>query len=85
MFHGKGDNCDDFFFSYVFPFNEMFILPPFEEFHMEVLRELNVAPSQLHLNGWACMQAFVVLCSTLGFMSTLVIFLHYFRTRSPAK
>ncbi|QCD89308.1 hypothetical protein DEO72_LG4g252 [Vigna unguiculata] len=31
-------------------------------FTMGVLRELNVAPMQLHLNSWAYMQAFCVLC-----------------------
>lgn len=35
---------------------------PFEDFTMGVLRVLNVAPSQFHLNGWAIIHAFQALC-----------------------
>lgn len=80
VFHGKGDSRDDFFFMYVFLFNKMYIRLPFDHFHMGVLRELNVAPSQLHLNGWVYMQAFEALCVTLHLTLTLTTFLHYFCT-----
>ncbi|KAL2324392.1 hypothetical protein Fmac_023450 [Flemingia macrophylla] len=45
---------------------------------MSVLRTLNVAPTQLHPNSWAAMQAFKVLCLSLGVMPTAPLFLHFY-------
>ncbi|KOM57695.1 hypothetical protein LR48_Vigan11g072800 [Vigna angularis] len=50
-----------------------------------VLRELNVAASQLHLNAWASVQAFVAMCYALGITPTVPILLHYFDVRPLAK
>ena len=48
---------------------------------MEVLRVLNVAPTQLHPNSWAALQAFRLLCEVLGLKPTPRSFLHFFGTR----
>ncbi|WVY95090.1 hypothetical protein V8G54_034178 [Vigna mungo] len=55
---------EDFFFVYTYMFDQMYIHVPFTEFQASVLKELNIAPSQLHLNGWAVVQAFTLLCAT---------------------
>ena len=48
---------------------------------MEVLRVLNVAPTQLHLYSWVALQAFRLLCEVLSLKPTPRSFLHFFGTR----
>jgi len=48
---------------------------------MGVLRALNVAPTQLHPNSWAYMQAFRVLCQTLYLQPSTRAFLYFYDTR----
>ncbi|KAG2399317.1 uncharacterized protein HKW66_Vig0082010 [Vigna angularis] len=36
------------------------------QFQMAVLREINVAPAQLHPNSWAAVQAFLAVCLAIG-------------------
>ena len=43
-------------------FDKMKIQFPFSSFQLEVLQALDIAPSQLHVNGWGFMQAFEVFC-----------------------
>ncbi|KOM42651.1 hypothetical protein LR48_Vigan05g025500 [Vigna angularis] len=63
--HEKEGYASDIFYAYSIIFHDMSIRIPLSAFHMGVLRELNVAPTQLHLNGWAFMQAFVAVCKDL--------------------
>ncbi|KOM43704.1 hypothetical protein LR48_Vigan05g130900 [Vigna angularis] len=48
---------------------------------MGVLRELHVAPTQLHPNGWAFIQAFSSTCTTLALYPTPSAFLYFFRVQ----
>lgn len=57
----------------------------FSVFQMEVLRILNVAPTELHPNSWGYIQVFVVICQELAIRPTAALFLHFFRTRLMAK
>ncbi|KOM52593.1 hypothetical protein LR48_Vigan09g125200 [Vigna angularis] len=66
VFHGKGASEEDFFFLYTYMFNQLFLRIPFIAFQAAVLCELNVAPTQLHPNGWAAIQAFVTICAAMG-------------------
>lgn len=50
----------------------------FDNFTMGVLRILNMAPTLLHSNRWAAMQAFRVLCSYSLVSAMPKLFLHYF-------
>ncbi|KOM52544.1 hypothetical protein LR48_Vigan09g120300 [Vigna angularis] len=52
---------------------------------MDVLKTLNVAPSQLHPNVWGYMQAFVVLCRALAIRPIVALFLYFLRCRPVAK
>ena len=54
---------------------------PFDEFIVRVLYILNVAPSQLHPNDWAALQAFKLVYRVLGLKPSPPIFLHYYSTR----
>ena len=46
-----------------------------------MLRVLNVAPTQLHPNSWAYMQAFNVLCQSLYLQPSPYAFLYFYDTR----
>ena len=58
-----------FFFMYSCLFSNSHVSLPFDNFTMGVLQELNVAPSQLHLNTWVSIQAFRVICDVFRFLS----------------
>ncbi|QCD99954.1 hypothetical protein DEO72_LG7g1241 [Vigna unguiculata] len=54
---------------------------PLDDFTMGVLRVLNIAPTQLHPNSWAYMQAFRVLCQSLYLQPSPYAFLYFYDTR----
>ncbi|KOM45325.1 hypothetical protein LR48_Vigan06g063100 [Vigna angularis] len=85
VFHGKGASEEDFFFVYTYMFNQLFLRVSFTAFQAPVLRDLNVAPSQLHPNGWAAIQAFVTVCAAMGITPSVAVFLHYFNVRPLAR
>lgn len=78
VFHEKGTSTKDFFFVYTYIFNQMFVRVPFTCFQAAVLQKMNVAPSQLHPNGWACIQPFIVMCSALAIVLSVYVFFHYY-------
>ncbi|KOM26401.1 hypothetical protein LR48_Vigan267s000200 [Vigna angularis] len=50
-------------------------------FQMAILREVNVAPAQLHPNSWAAVQAFLAMCLAVGVTPTTPVFFYYFEVR----
>jgi len=54
---------------------------PLDDFTMGVLRALNVAPTQLHQNSWAYMQAFRILCQSVYLQPSPYAFLYFYDTR----
>ncbi|KAG2381216.1 histidine-containing phosphotransfer protein [Vigna angularis] len=85
VFHDGRSSPYDFFFMYVTFFTHLFIRVPFTEFQTAVLREVNVAPTQLHPNSWAAVQAFMAMCSAVGVTPTIPVFFYYFAVRpSPS-
>ncbi|KOM57372.1 hypothetical protein LR48_Vigan11g040500 [Vigna angularis] len=85
VYHGKGSSPDDFFFMYANFFEQLCIRVPFTEFQMVVLREMNVAPTQLHPNSCAAVQAFLAMCLAVDITPTIPVFFHYFDVRSFPK
>ncbi|KOM28781.1 hypothetical protein LR48_Vigan583s003200 [Vigna angularis] len=83
--HGRENSPSEFFYWYGSPFYDLYLRLPFTTFQMDVLRALNVAPSQLHPNSWGYMQAFAVLCRAIGIRPTVGLFLHFFRCRPVEK
>ncbi|KOM35252.1 hypothetical protein LR48_Vigan02g140200 [Vigna angularis] len=79
--HGRGNYPTDFFYAYATMFKDLKVLLPFSYFQMSVLRELNVAPTQLHPNGWAFMQAFSAVCIGLALYPTPGAFLYFFHVQ----
>lgn len=66
----------DFFYLYKCLFRDLHVRFPFNDFTIGVLLVLNMAPSQLHLNGWAAIQEFQALCLYTSFEATPGLFLH---------
>ena len=61
------------------------LLIPFDEFCSDVLRFLNVAPTQLHPNDWAYIRSFQFVCSALGITPTIPLFFSHYLTRPGKK
>ena len=66
---------------YMCHFSQLHIKFPFDEFTMGVFWLLNVAPTQLHPNRWAYLQAFQLLCMALYLQPSPQAFLYFFDTR----
>ncbi|KOM30532.1 hypothetical protein LR48_Vigan01g008600 [Vigna angularis] len=81
VFHDGRSSSYDFFFMYVTFFTHLFIRLPFTKFQTAVLREVNVAPTQLHPNSWAVVQAFLAMCLAVGVTPTIPVFFYYFEVR----
>ncbi|RDX78084.1 hypothetical protein CR513_41694, partial [Mucuna pruriens] len=72
---------DPFVYMYETMLLDLGVTLPFDFFEADVLRMLGIAPSQLHPNGLATIQAFKVVCLALGVLPTTFIFLSHYTTR----
>jgi len=79
--HGQEGATEKFFYMYMCHFSQLHVRLPLDDFTMGVLRALNVAPTQLHPNSWAYMQAFRVLCQSLYLQPSPRAFLYFYDTR----
>jgi len=74
-----------FFFLYQAVFKRIGLRLPFTPFERELLTEVNVAPAQLHLNGWAFVRAFQILCGYLVILPSVDVFLYFFEVKKQGK
>jgi len=81
VFHGREDDSYEFFYFYACFFRDLHIRLPLNNFQIGVLNFLNVAPTQLHPNGWDAMQAFSILCKLLSLSPSPASFLYYYCSR----
>ena len=81
---GRSGTNPPFFYMYACFFTDLHVSLPFDEFTMGVLQALNVAPTQVHPNTWASLQAFHLLCDVIHLHPTPSCFLSYY-TSHPAK
>lgn len=79
--HRDEGSVEKFLYMYMCHFSQLHVRLPFDDFTMGVLRALNVAPTQLHLNSWAYLQAFRVLCQSLYLEPSPYAFLYFYDTR----
>ncbi|QCD79108.1 hypothetical protein DEO72_LG1g2747 [Vigna unguiculata] len=79
--HGQEGAAEKFFYMYMCHFSKLHVQLPFDDFTMGVLRALNVAPTQLHPNSWAYLQAFRILCESLYLEPSPYAFLYFYDTR----
>ena len=76
--HGQEVATEKFFYMYMCHFSQLHIRLPFDDFTMGVLRALNVAPTQLHPNSWAYLQAFRILYESLYLEPSPYAFLYFY-------
>jgi len=74
-----------FIFVYQAVFKRVGVRLPFTSFERELLTEINIAPAQLHPNGWAFVRAFQILCGHLGVPRSVDVFLHFFEVKKQGK
>jgi len=83
--HEWSNEGEAFFFFYQTVFKRIGLGLPFPGFERELLTEINVAPAQLHLNSWAFVKAFRILCGYFGQPPSVDIFLHFFEVKKQGK
>jgi len=81
----RSNNGEALFFFYQIVFKRIGLRLPFFGFERELLTEINVAPAQLHLNSWAFIRAFGILCGYFGQPPSVDIFLHFFEVKKQGK
>ncbi|QCD89722.1 hypothetical protein DEO72_LG4g668 [Vigna unguiculata] len=81
VMHGQEGATEKFFYMYMCHFSQLHVRLPLDDFTMGVLRALNVAPTQLHPNSWAYLQAFRILCKSLYLEPTPYAFLYFYDTK----
>jgi len=79
--HGQEEAFEKFFYMNMCHFLHLYARLSFNDFTIGVLRLLNVGPTQLHLNSWAYLQAFKVLCRSLYLQPSPQSFLYFYDTR----
>ena len=79
--HGQEGATEKFFYMYMCHFSQLHVRLPLDDFTMGVLRVLNLAPTQLHTNSWAYLQAFRILCQSLYLEPSPYAFLYFYDTR----
>ena len=75
---GRAGVGPPFFYMYTCFFSDLHVSLPYNKFTMGVLRALNVAPTQVHPNTWASLQAFRLLCDAMRIRPTPSSFLCYY-------
>ncbi|QCD96545.1 hypothetical protein DEO72_LG6g1251 [Vigna unguiculata] len=79
--HGQEGATEKIFYMYMCHFSQLHVRLPLDDFTMGVLRAWNVAPTQLHPNSWAYLQAFHILCQSLYLEPTPYAFLYFYDTK----
>ena len=82
---GRSGTDPLFCYMYTCLSSDLHVSLPFDKFTMGVLRALNVAPTQVHLNTWASLQAFRLLCDVMRLHPTPSFFLSYYTSHPATK
>lgn len=75
----------EIFHMYAAVLEEFGVRIPFTLFEMDVLRLLNVAPTQIRPNSWAFIRGFEILCDALDMVPTAGVFFHFYGTKGVDK
>jgi len=79
--HGREGHDHDFFYIYPCLFTDSHVCLPLDDYTVDVLHILNVAPTQLHPNSWASLQASQLLVEMFRLHPSPHVFLSYYSTR----
>jgi hypothetical protein len=69
------------FYTYSHVLEDLNVKIPFTDFECEILKFLNVAPTQIHPNSWAFIRGFEILAKGKGFEPTVGEFCSFYRTK----
>jgi len=76
---------DQSFLMYKAVLDDFGVKIPFTAFEMDVLKFLNVAPSQICPNSWAFIRGFEILCKALNLEASVGVFFHFYGTKDVNK
>lgn len=62
---------NEYFYFYSGVIKDFKVRIPFTNFEFGLLKTLNIAPSQLHLNGWGFIKVFELVCDAVDINRTL--------------
>ncbi|KAK2368548.1 hypothetical protein QL285_081735 [Trifolium repens] len=79
---GVNTQTPHYFYMYASVVEHLNLWLPFTEFELALLNALNVAPTQLHPNGWAFVKAFELVCLGLDLEPRLGVFFHFYHIKS---
>ncbi|CAJ2653064.1 unnamed protein product [Trifolium pratense] len=78
----KNDNPPHYFYLYTGVIQPLSIWLPFTPFEAEILKVLNVAPTQLHPNSWAFIKAYEVMCSGFELEPSIGVFFSFYHIKN---
>ncbi|PNX59991.1 hypothetical protein L195_g051700, partial [Trifolium pratense] len=78
----KNDTSPDYFYLYTNVVQLLNIWLPFTSFEAEMLKVLNVAPTQLHPNSWAFIKAFEVMCLGFDLKPSIGVFFSFYQIKN---
>ncbi|RDX68674.1 hypothetical protein CR513_52306, partial [Mucuna pruriens] len=79
--YAAAEGQEDFVYMYETVLVDLGVTLPFDSFASGVLRILGLAPTELHPNGWAAIQAFRVACKALSIIPSAPLFLCFYSSR----
>lgn len=75
----------DFFYTHLPIVQDLKVLTSFIMFEFEVLKHINITPSQMTHNGQAFTKEFEILCRNLEVSPTVGLFLSFYNTKTAIK
>lgn len=76
---------DQSYMMYMVVLEEFGVKIPLTPFEMDVLKYLNVAPSQIHPNSWAFIRGFEIVCKAFDLEPSVAVFFHFYGTKDINK
>lgn len=76
---------DEYFYFYSGVIEDFKIYIPFTDFESDLLKTLNIAPSQLRPNGWGFIKAFEIVCDAMDITPNLGFFFLFFELNGAQK
>lgn len=82
VYHSPSNRKSEYY-TYVYDcfFEKLGVRLPFTDFQCEILRILNVAPTQLHPGAWSFLRSFEVICHGVGFSPSAYVFFSFFQAK----
>lgn len=76
---------DESFIMYMAVLEEFGVKIPLTPFEMDVLKYLNVVPSQIRPNSWAFIRGFEIVCKAFNLKPSVGVFFHFYGTKDVNK